>query len=169
MTKKYKFERKFNLILSICTAVFYIGLIAFFATRPEFAVLNESGSYLGIMVLILVTLVLGCVSFFPVIVAVTGFLELKDGVLSRTYFGVKIWSVQVLQITDIYRGNTGGRNYSSGLTFRTQVGEKNYWKQAPYTILDERDLTSDLTAINANINFHDDPQDLQRFWGKTLF
>jgi hypothetical protein len=171
MTKKYIFERKFNLFVSIFAAVLFGAMVIFFATRPEFAVLNQGGSYAGIFVLIIVIIVLGFVSFFPIIVAVTGFLKLKDGVLFRTYLGIKIWSTPVSEITDIYRGNTAGSSYATqmwGLTFRTEIGEKHYWKQAPYVILDEGSLISDLTAINPKIQLHDNPEDLRKFWGMPL-
>jgi hypothetical protein len=167
MAKKYRFERKFNLFVSVFAAVLFGSMIAFFATRPEFAILNQGGSYSGILLLIFVILVLGFVSFFPLIVAVTGFLKLQDGVLSRTYLGLKRWSIKVPEITDIYRGNTAGSGYATqmwGLTFRTEIGEKHYWKQAPYVILNEGELVSDLTAINPGIQLHDNPDDLHKIF-----
>lgn len=162
MTKKYNFERKFNLILSVCTFIFFVAMIAFFATKSEFAI----G---GISLLIFVVLVLGFVSFFPYIVSVTGFLQLKDGVLSRTYFLIKIWSVKVSEITDIYTGNTSGDSYANqmgvGLTFRIEIGEKHHWKQVPYRILNEGELILDLTTINSNIKLHNDPEELRIVFG----
>lgn len=168
MDKKYNFERKFNFGISIFTAVLFGAMIIFFATQPEFAVLNQNGSYAGILVLIVVILVLGFVSFFPYIVAVSGFLKLKDNVLSRTYFGIKIWSIKVAEITDIFRGNTKGAGYVWGLTFRTGNEGNYYYRQAPYVILNEVELVSDLTALNPKIMLHDNPQDLRKVRGLPL-
>jgi len=168
MIKKYNFERKFDLVVSIFAAVLYGVMILFFATTPEFAVLNQNGSYAGIVVLIIVILALSFVSFFSFIVAVTGFLKLEDGVLSRTYLGIRIWSIRVSEMRDIFRGNTSGAGYSQqfcGLTFRTG-NEGNYtYRQAPYAILNEGELVSDLTAINPSIQLHNDPGDLRKLRG----
>lgn len=171
MTKKYNFERKFNLFVSIFAFVLFGVLILFFATRPEFAILNQGGSYAGILVLILVILVLGFVSFLPLIVAVTGYLKLTDGTLSRTYLGIKVWSIKVQEITDIFRGNTSGAGYATqfwGLTFRTGSQGDYTYRQAPYVILNEGELVSDLTTLNPNIQLHNDHSDLRKLRGLPL-
>ena len=168
MEKIYKFERKSNLLVSVISAILFGSLIAFFATRPEFAVLNQGNSYIGILLLILLVTIFGLISFLPLIVAVTGFLKLKDGVLSRTYLGIKIWSLNVPEISDIYFGNTAGADYPNqmtGLSFRANINGTKWWKQAPYTILNMGELITDLVAINSNIQVHSDFQDLKKFWG----
>jgi hypothetical protein len=168
MDKKYLFERKANLWISIFAAVMFGLIIIFFATNSAFAVLNQNGSYSGILLLILVILILGFVSFFPYIVAVTGFLKLKNGVLSRTYLGVKIWSTPVSNITDIYRGNLASSSnvlQMRGLTFRTVVAGKSHLRQAPSDIVNDDELISDLASINDKIQMHDNPVDLKKIVG----
>ncbi|MBI5530844.1 MAG: hypothetical protein HY918_05130 [Candidatus Doudnabacteria bacterium] len=156
MKKIYSFGRQYLFIVPLLLLI------------PVGAILYKIGydyqiwdNLLFTVVAILVGLI---IIFYPTISYLTGRLELEDGLLSRKYILMKVWSVGVSDLTDIYIGNTvrGPVMREVGLAFKDKNG-KHF--EAPYIIVGQENLIKDLQAINPDIQYHSNPAETQNWYG----
>lgn len=152
MKKVYTFSRNFVFVFPIVMLIVF-GVITYgFITNPNLSILGPGIGAIFIFVMLVI-------AFFPVIIAYTAKLELENGILSRRYLLIKIWSVAVSDLTDIFTGNRSRKTQLAmiGLSFKDKNGK---FHDAPYIITNQQGLIQDLLAINPNIQFHTNPDDL---------
>jgi len=156
MKKLYPFNRQYLFIVPLLLLI------------PVGAVLYKIGSGYKIwdnLPLTVLAILFGLlIIFYSTISNLTGRIELENGILSRKYFLIKIWSVSVSELTDIFVGNTirGPVMREIGLTFKNKDGK---FFEAPYIIIQQDSLVKDLIASNSSIQYHSNPANTQKLFG----